>query len=391
MSKQLALEAREQLEQVIIPFWLRMKDNEYGGFYGKVGYDLTCFKKAPKCLVQSSRILWFFSEAAMLLDREDCRRSADHAYQFLSNHGFDHQTGGLYWSLSYNGEPEDLTKSSFNFAYAILALSSYYRLTAKKEVLEQALDLYVLLESHFSDEYGYKEVLQKDFSPIPNEDLRFSKGDLNGERTMNTLLHILEAYHALYQIAPDKKLVHQIERICNLFLTHVYDPERKALAIYFDNTMKPVSDYRSFGHEIEASWMLTRCAQKLPEGSKLASVTKTLVEEAYLHAYRNNSLMDETHTPLRRRRRVHWVQAEAVMGFLTAYQSYPEHHEYLDTANAIWDFIKNHLVDTRAQSEWLYMVDEDGTITEPYDIVWSWKGPYNNGRLCMELIKRFGN
>ena len=391
MNKKLAIEAREQLEQIIIPFWIRMKDSEYGGFYGKVGYDLTCFKKAPKGLVQSSRILWFFSEAAILLDREDCRRSSDHAYQFLSNHGFDYQNGGLYWSLSCNGEPEDTTKSSFNFAYAILALSSYYRLTGKKEILDQALSLYHLLELHFADVSGYKEVLQKDFSVISYEDLRFSKGELNGDRTMNTLLHILEAYNALYQIAPDQQLALHIERICNLFVTHVYDPKRKALAVYFDNTMRPVSDYRSFGHEIEASWMLSRCAKILPEGKELASVAKILVEEAYTHAYRNNSLIDETHTPARLRRRVHWVQAEAVMGFLTAYQSYPEHSEYLDAANAIWDFIQNNLVDSRDKSEWIYMVDETGTVTEPYDIVWSWKGPYNNGRLCLELIKRFEN
>ncbi|HKM08463.1 MAG TPA: AGE family epimerase/isomerase [Sphaerochaeta sp.] len=391
MNNTLALEAREQLELVIIPFWLRMKDNEYGGFYGKVGYDLTCFKKAPKCLVQSNRILWFFSESAMLLEREDCRRASDHAYQFLSNHGFDQQDTGIFWSLSCNGEPEDMTKSSFNFAYGILALSSYYRLTGKKEVLDQALGLYSLLELHFADAYGYKEVLQKDFSEIPNEDLRFSRGDLNGERTMNTLLHLLEAYHALYQIAPDAQLARNIERICNLFLTHVYDPKRKALAIYFDNTMQPVSEYRSFGHEIEASWMLNRCAQKLPEGAELAAIAKTLVEEAYIHAYKNNSLMDETQTPRKRRRRVHWVQAEAVMGFLSAYMNDPEHSKYMDAANSIWDFIQTNMVDTRAQSEWLYMVDENGTITEPYDIVWSWKGPYNNGRLCLELIKRFGN
>lgn len=391
MSKQLAIEAREQLEKVIIPFWLRMKDNEYGGFYGKVGFDLTCFKKAPKCLVQSSRILWFFSEAAMLLDRDDCRRSADHAYQFISNHGFDQKNGGLYWSLSYNGEPEDMTKSSFNFAYGIVALSSYYRLTGKQEVLDQALELYKMVETHFADAYGYKEVQQNDFSAIPFEDLRFSKGDLNGERTMNTLLHLLEAYNALYQIAPDQKLASKIERICNLFSTHVYDPRRKSLAIYFDNTMKPVSEYRSFGHEIEASWMLKRCSKKLPDDSKLSVIAKTLVEEAYAQAYRHNSLMDETHTPQMRRRRAHWVQAEAVMGFLTAYQSDPGHSEYLDAATSIWKFIQTSLVDTRAQSEWIYMVDESGTIVEPYDIVWSWKGPYNNGRLCMELIKRFGN
>lgn len=389
MNKQLAFEARKQLECVIIPFWLRLKDSEYGGFYGKVGFDLTCYKKAPKCLVQTSRILWFFSEASLLLHRKDCRKAADHAYQFIDNHGFDQHMGGLYWSLSFNGEAEDKTKSSFNFSYGIVALSAYYRLTGNKKALEQAFQLYTLLESHFADEYGYEEVLQDDFTAISYKDLRFSKGEITGERTMNTLLHLLEAYQALYKIAPEQKLQDKITRICSLFVTHVYDPSRKALAIYFDRYMNPTSDYRSFGHEIEASWMLSRCSEKFLQDSELPTIAATLVQEAYRNAFKGNSLMDELHTPEKLDRRVHWVQAEAVMGFFSAYQASPSLIEYRDAAQSIWNFIMEYMVDTRPHSEWLYMVDASGTITEPYDIVWSWKSPYNNGRICMELIKRF--
>ena len=388
MMNLLARQAKEHLEKTIIPFWVSLKDEEYGGYYGKVGFDLTWYKKASKGSVQTSRILYFFSEAAMLLNREDCRRSADHAYQFLMHHCFDSEYGGLYWSLTYNGEIEDPVKSSFSFAYGILALTSYYRLTGKLEALQKAQELQELVELHFADEIGYKEVLSQDFKANPNDDTRFSKGNFGGEKTMNTMLHLLEAYHTLHQASPDAKLLQKIHMLCSLFATQVYDKERKALTIYFDGSLNKASDYRSFGHEIEASWMLSSCAMGT-HTEYLISLCDTLVQQVYEHAYKYNSVVDETHNEKVQARRVHWVQAEAVLGFISAYERHPDKKEYLEAANGIWTFIQMHLVDQRSQSEWLYQVDEKGTVTEPHALVWSWKGPYNNGRMCMELIKRY--
>lgn len=392
MIKLLALQAKEHLEQTIIPFWVRLKDEEYGGYYGKVGYDLTWYKKASKGSVQTSRILYFFSEAALLLGRDDCRRGADHAFQFLMHHCFDPVHGGLYWSLTYTGEVEDPVKSSFSFAYGILALTSYYRLTGKTEALDKAKALQELVELHFADEIGYKEVLSQDFKKDPNEDTRFSKGNFGGEKTMNTLLHLLEAYHTLYLASPDEKLLQKIRTLCSLFETHVYDHKNNSLTIYFDNALQKASEYRSFGHEIEASWMLSSCASDLPQDAStenLVSLCDTIVKQVYEHAFKNNSVMDETYDQRVSKRRVHWVQAEAVLGFVSAYERNPERMEYLETAQSIWLFIQTYLVDRRNQSEWLYQVDETGAVTEPHALVWSWKGPYNNGRMCMQLIKRY--
>ncbi len=388
MMKTLALQAKEHLVQTIIPFWIRLRDEEYGGFYGKVGFDLTWYKKASKGSVQTSRILYFFSEAAMLLDCDDCRRSADHAYQFLIHHCFDPVYGGLYWSLTYNGDVEDSVKSSFNFAYGILALTSYFRLTGKEEALQKAKDLQALVELHFADEIGYKEVLSQDFKTNPNDDTRFSKGTFGGEKTMNTMLHLLEAYHTLQAASPDEKLLQRIHTLCTLFTTHVYDNQQKALTIYFDRSLQKASDYRSFGHEIEASWMLSNCAEGIHE-QQLVRLCDTLVQQVYKHAFTNGSVVDEKHNDNVVRRRVHWVQAEAVLGFIAAYERNPLKQEYLEAAQAIWTFIQTYLVDRRNQSEWFYQVDEHGNVTEPYALVWSWKGPYNNGRMCMELIKRY--
>lgn len=391
MIETLALKAKDHLVQTIIPFWLRLKDEEYGGYYGKVGFDLTCYKKALKGVVQTCRILYFFSEAAMLLSDEASRRAADHAYHFLLSHGFDQEKGGLYWSLSYNGVPEDTTKSSFCFAHGILALTSYYRLTHEPLALVKAWELHRLLQQHFCDSIGYKEVLCQDFSAAPNTDQRFSKGSYGGTKTMNTLLHLLEAYESLYLLTGEKTLLIQIDDICSLFTNYVYDDEQKALTIYFDDKMQRSSSYKSYGHEIEASWMLSNCVAKIPEcrnAKDLERISEILAEKVLKEAFFVNSVMDEVFDEKARVKRVHWVQAEAILGFVTQYQRKTEQEQYLQAALSIWDFIMQHLVDTRAHSEWLYMVDVQGKPTEPRALVWTWKSPYNNGRMCIELVKR---
>ena len=63
-------EIRAQLEQKILPFWMNLKDAEYGGFYGFMDNHLILNRTADKGCILNSRILWTFSEAARLLDGE---------------------------------------------------------------------------------------------------------------------------------------------------------------------------------------------------------------------------------------------------------------------------------------------------------------------------------
>ena len=75
--------AQQMLDGTILPFWLGLRDEENGGFYGYLDFDLNLDKKAEKGCILNSRILWFFSESAMLTPRPDLRDAADHAFRFL--------------------------------------------------------------------------------------------------------------------------------------------------------------------------------------------------------------------------------------------------------------------------------------------------------------------
>ena len=195
----LKAEVKEHLKNDIIPFWQGMKDEVYGGFYGYLGFDLKLDKEAVKGCILNSRILWFFSNAYMILGEKSLLESARHAFLFLKEHCVDRQYGGVYWSLNYKGEPDDTTKHTYNQAFAIYALSSYYDASRDEEALEIAHSLYNLVETKCKDEYGYLEAFSRNFEPVDNDKL--SENGVLAEKTMNTLLHVFEAYTELYRVA----------------------------------------------------------------------------------------------------------------------------------------------------------------------------------------------
>ncbi len=182
---------QEHLEKNIIPFWNRMVDNENGGFYGYADSDGNPDKNSIKGCILNSRILWFYSAAYQLLEKQELLEKADHAYAFLSEHFYDSRYGGVFWSVKADGTPEDTTKHTYNQAFAIYALSVYYQASRKKEALNLAYSLYHVIESSCRDMKGYFEAFSRDFSPVSNEKL--SENGVMAERTMNTLLHVLEA------------------------------------------------------------------------------------------------------------------------------------------------------------------------------------------------------
>ena len=175
-------DVKKHLTERIIPFWKSLRDEEYGGYYGWLGYDLVLDKKAVKGCILNSRILWFFSNAYLLLGEKSLLQEAEHGWNFLKDRCVDRENGGVYWSLSYDGKPEDTTKHTYNQAFAMYALSSYYDASGDREALELAWDLYHLIETRCRDEYGYLEAFNIRFEPEDNDKL--SENGVMAEKTM---------------------------------------------------------------------------------------------------------------------------------------------------------------------------------------------------------------
>lgn len=382
-------EIKDQLVSSIIPFWKNLRDDEFGGYYGYMGYDLKLDKKAEKGCILNSRITWFFSNAYTLLKDESLLKEADHGYAFLKDHCIDKENGGIYWSMNYDGTPLDTTKHTYNQAFCIYALSSYYEASGKKEALDLAKQLFHIIEEKCTDDQGYLEAFTRDFQPESNEKL--SENGVLAEKTMNTLLHVLEAYTELYRVSKDEQVKEKLKWIMDVFADKVYNPKLKRQEVFFDKNYNSIIDLHSYGHDIETAWLMDRSLEILDDDAytnRLSPITKALTENIYKVAFDGHSLSNECDKGVVDTNRVWWVQAETVIGFLNGYEKDPSKTEYKEAAEATWQFIKDYVIDKRPGSEWFWLVRQDGTPVEGEPIVEPWKCPYHNGRMCMEVIRR---
>jgi len=391
--RKLRKEMSDHLQQKLIPFWESLKDEEYGGYYGYMDYDLRVDKEYEKGCILNSRILWFFSAAYRLLGDVRLRRDADHAWEFLRRFFVDAEHGGVYWSVTYDGKPLDTTKHTYNQAFAVYALSAYYDATGNEEALMLAGVLQQIIENKCVDEYGYLEALDREFHPQSNEKL--SENGVIADKTMNTVLHVFEAYTEYYRVTKDEFTAKRLRRMLDLIADKIYNPAKRRQEVFFDKEWNSLIDLHSYGHDIETSWLVDRGLEVLGDDAyaeKLAPITRALAEHVYERAYRNHSLLNECERGVDDGTRVWWVQAEAVVGFMNAYEKETGSgkEKYLDAAREIWAYINRYLIDKRVGSEWFWCVDGNGTASGR-PIVEPWKCPYHNGRMCMEIIRRTGD
>jgi mannobiose 2-epimerase len=384
-------QAYGHLTKKILPFWENLKDDENGGFYGYMDYDLKIDKKAVKGCILNSRIMWFFSNAAMTLKDDSLIVYAKHAYEFMKNYCFDKENGGIFWSVNYDGTPADTIKHTYNQAFCIYALSSYYDATKDREALESAFEIQKIIENKCTDEIGYLEAFDRQFKPASNEKL--SENGVMAEKTMNTLLHVFEAYTELYRVSGDKATKERLKWILNTIADKIYNPQKHRQEVFFDRNMNSIIDLHSYGHDIETAWLMDRGCGILGDDAltkKIDIISRDLTDCIYHVAYKDHSLLDECDKGKVNTSRIWWVQAEAVLGFLNGYRKDNSKEIYLSAAKDIFDYILTKLTDSREGSEWFWELDENGKPSSRKPIVEPWKCPYHNGRMCMEIIKYKG-
>lgn len=377
----------DNLKQCIIPFWKSMKDEEQGGYYGFMDWEHRIDKSYWKGCILNSRILWFFANASQALGDDTLLPYAEHAFRFLKEHCVDRENGGVYWSVQHDGGVCDGTKHTYNQAFAVYALSSYYDASKDEEALSLAFELYHVIEEKMRDEGGYGEAFTVDFKPEENDKL--SENNVIADRTMNTLLHICEAYTELYRVSHDGEVKERLGWVLNEFVDKVYNPRLHRLEVFFDRDMNSILDLHSYGHDIEATWLLDRGLTVLGDealSNKLAPMIMDLTCQIYSYAYRNHSVMAECEKGVVDTKRIWWVQCESIIGFYNAYQK-SGNENFKDAAEDIWNYVEEHMLDSHQGSEWFAEVDEQGEVI-PHPIVEPWKCPYHNGRMCFEMMRR---
>ncbi|MBD5082191.1 MAG: N-acylglucosamine 2-epimerase [Ruminococcaceae bacterium] len=381
-------EIKSELENHIIPFWNELCDYEKGGFYGYMSSDLELDKNAEKGVILHSRILWFYSNCYLTLKREDCLEKAKHCFEFLKNYCVDRDQGGVYWLMNADGTVSDSMKHTYCQAFFIYAMASYYDASKDKEALELAMSVFNTVETKCVDDIAYLEAQSKEFELVENDAL--SENGLMADKTMNTVLHLIEAYTELYRVNPDKRVLERLKFQLELTYDKIYDKEGHKLLVFFDREMKVIGDIHSYGHDIEATWLLDRACDVIGDKEltkKISAINKAIVANIADIAFENGSLNNERDKTEINKIRIWWVQAESVVGFLNGYQRYNE-EKYLEMSKSVWSYIKNHIIDKREGGEWFSQIEENGSYTKAKATVDPWKCPYHNGRMCLEVIRR---
>jgi len=382
-------EVRETLISNILPYWLKLKDPR-GGFYGEVTAGGTVLYDAPRGVILNARLIWSFAAAYAALKDTQYLVAAVHARDWFLEHFCDHKYGGVYWSVSAEGERLDDKKQLYAQGFAIYGLSELYKVTRDDEVLKAAVNLYQVVETHFADREngGYMEALSRDFSPL--EDMSLSAHDINADKTMNSHLHVLEAYANLYQVWPDKGLKAAVERLLDIIGHQVMAPNGH-LQLYFRRDWSVMPGGVSYGHDIETSWLALECAFALKDLDVVNKVRPWALRmglagnEGLLAdgSLRYEKLPDGSYDDSRQ----WWVQAETVVGNLWLWK-YHSDAGGADRALRAWNYIKEHLVDSK-DGEWWWAVLPDGSLDKAQPKAGFWKCPYHNTRMCLQVLSLF--
>jgi len=385
-------EVGAELRNNILPFWMKqMIDQKNGGFFGRIEGNGVVHADADKGCVLNARILWTFSSAYRILKNPDYLKVAERSKDYLLEYFFDKKNGGVYWLLDNKGKVKDGKKQIYAQAFAIYGLVEYFRVTNDKNCLNNAIGLFKLIEKYSYDEKldGYFEAFTMEWGPL--DDLRLSAKDANEKKTMNTHLHVLEAYTNLYRVWKDDFLKQQLERLIAVFADKIINNQTYNLSMFFDEDWNDKTDLVSYGHNIESSWLIYEAALVLGDESVISKVKKIclhIVKASKEGIMKDGSMIYEKffrtgHIDYDRH---WWVQAETVIGFLNAfYLSGKE--EYLNLSVAEWKFISDHLID-RSNGEWYWSVNKDLKANIREDKAGFWKCPYHNSRMCLEIIER---
>ncbi len=383
---------RDVLTKNILNYWIeKVTDHDNGGYYGRIDGHEQVHPQEDKGAIMNARILWSFSAAYRVLKKPEYLEAANRAKDYMLEHFLDKEYGGVYWSVDYLGNPKDTKKQTYAIGFTIYGFSEYARATGDKQALDTAISLYHDIEKHAYDAKGngYIEALTRDWQPIA--DMRLSDKDENCSRTMNTHLHVIEPYTNLYRVWDDAGLRERLNNLLDIFTEKMLNKDTYHLDLFFDDDWQGKRNVVSYGHDIEASWLLHETALVLG-GKKLLQRIEPIIRriaEAADEGLQKDGAMIYEHwldTDAYDRQRQWWVQCECVIGHVNLFQ-YFSNDMALDIAIRCWSFIQRRLLDME-HGEGHGAILDDGSVNYEDDQPGFWKCPYHNTRMCLELIER---
>ena len=387
-SKALASQVKKELTENILPYWMNKMCSPDGGLYGQIDGNEVLIPEAPVGNIMTARVLWTFASAYRIFGNHEYLDMALRAKKLLLEKFVDPEFGGTYWSINADGTPLDTKKQIYAIAFSIYGLSELNRATGDAEALEYAIKLFRSIEDHSFDteKDGYFEAFTRTWEKI--EDMRLSDKDANESKTMNTHLHILEAYACLYRVWKDELLQKRLRGLIEVFEQKITDGNGH-LKLFFNDDWHCGYDIFSYGHDIEASWLIHEAALVLGDEEVLKRMDTLVphIAKAALEGFNEDGSLIYEKSGDHIDGDLHWwVQAENIVGCFNLWEHFGS-AEGLESALKCWDYIKANLIDNEC-GEWYWSIKADGSINREEDKAGFWKCPYHNGRMCMEIVER---
>lgn len=383
----LAGEVRSEAE-AIFEWWRTRLPDDSDGFHGEIAADGRVVADAPRSVILYTRLLWFFSAAADYLKSDEALSLARRAMGYIRAHFVDADNGGLYWLLDADGQVIDGKKQAYAQAFGVYALAEYFNVSGDIDALGLARRLQAEIEHRFWDGEagGYIEALGAGWRPLAQQ--RLSDKDIEAPKTMNTHLHVLEAYSRLHEVAPDAHSRAGLDRALGIFVDRFAGTDGH-LRLFYSMDWSDRTQAVSYGHDIEASWLMWEAARVLDDAAMTGRVRPMVLVLA--ETARTEGVMADGTIAYERSFDGHldpdgewWGQAEGLIGFVNAWQL-TRGQLWLDAAERLWNVTKAKFGAGKG-AEWTWYAND--ADKSPQALAGQWKCPYHNGRAMIELDRR---
>jgi len=392
--QELARRCLDVLATSLVEFYVpNVVDRRYGGFHDSLRDGQFAARDRKDCVFQA-RQLWFFSAASSLFP--SCLGPATSGYDFVTRHLLDHESGGAFISVNDAGAPVNVRKHAYIQSITIYALVAYHRATGSLAALERACELFRTFDekAYDSSHGGYKEWFERDWTPIRDpEGPRFL--GLGSQKTVNTHLHIVEAFADLYRVWPDSTLRARIEELIGILTTRLDGgPEDSGEVFHRDWSAVDAGPPRdvSYGHRLEAVWLVLDAERAIGGIAERRVEWASRVTDSCLrlgYDARNGGLFNLGEVGRRAHdlRKVGWVQAESMICLLELHRLTGRadyHDRFVETLR----FTLRQIV--ALEGGWYSDVLPDGSRRRDCPRTGPWQAAYHAGRAmlrCMELLE----
>ncbi len=400
----LAAEVDDALHNDVLNVWFpRTVDNEHGGFHSNFARDWQWEPSEGKFSVFQGRMTWVASQVVMRESKlkEQFLPIVHHGVDFLANVMWDKQYGGFYWGLDDSGQiTAKFTdgKNLYGIGFCIYGAAAAYQATGDPKALDLAKQGFLWVDQHAHDSVngGYFEWLTRDGKPIeskaPSGQLEIGPIGPIGFKSMNTHIHLMEAFTQLYQVWPDPTLRVRLEELLHIVRDKIC-VEPGVMDLFFTNEWQAIPDHDSYGHDVETGYLLLETDEVLHHtaSANTEDMAKALVDHAISYGWDkdNGSLAREgtTFGPEEDTKKEWWVECENLNALLMMHERYGKQNPiYFQKFLEQWAFIKKHTIDS--QYHGLYnLTKADGVpITQDKGVIW--KAAYHDGRAFWNVSER---